>query len=78
MSKILFLWIAKMINKNETLTLVQSSYVLKYSPVSAWLKITTPVGYISFVWRVPLAATPKPKGKSFKLKIQTGAYCGML
>ena len=33
-----------MINKNETLTLLQSSYVLKYSPVSAWLKMTTPVG----------------------------------
>lgn len=45
----------------------QSSYVLRYSPVSAWLKITTPVGSSYFVCKVPLAATPNPSGKSLRL-----------
>ena len=57
--------------------MAQSSYVLKYSPVSAWLKITTAVGYNSLVWSVPLAATPNPNGKSLRLYIHTGAYCGI-
>lgn len=45
----------------------QSSSVLRYSPVSAWLKITTAVGSNYLVWSVPLAATPNPNGKSLRL-----------
>ena len=44
-----------------------SSSVLRYSPVSAWLKITTAVGSNYFVWRVPRAATPNPRGRSLRL-----------
>lgn len=55
------------VSMSMSININHSSSVLRYSPVSAWLKITTAVGSNYFVWRVPRAATPNPRGRSLRL-----------
>ena len=53
------------------------SSILRYSPISAWLKTTTAVNSRSLSNNVFLAVTPNPKGVSVDEKTMTPAYYGM-
>lgn len=56
---------------------IKASSARTYSPMSAWCSTTVPVGSISCALSVLCAATPKPSGVSFMLRMITPAFAVM-